>query len=96
MSFAGQASGSNKFAMLWAADYRNSSFSDLEGYLRELALRVTWLSFGNTAVLSFFNGILNGLHATNLLLSMPGTPRHTLLLRAWHFLWGQNREVAAY
>jgi hypothetical protein len=37
MRFAGQASRSNKFAILWAADNRNKVFLDLEGYLRELA-----------------------------------------------------------
>jgi hypothetical protein len=48
--FAGQASRSNKFAMFCAADNRNKLFLDLEGYLRTLALSVTWPSFGNTTV----------------------------------------------
>jgi hypothetical protein len=51
MRFAGQASRSNKLAIYWAADYRNKAILDLEGYLRKLALRVTWPSFGNIKVL---------------------------------------------
>jgi hypothetical protein len=50
MRFAGQASRSNKFAILWAADNRNKVFLDLEGYLRKLAWRATWPSFGNDTV----------------------------------------------
>jgi hypothetical protein len=37
MRFLGQASRSNKFAILCAADKRNKVFLDLEGYLRKLA-----------------------------------------------------------
>jgi hypothetical protein len=51
MRFAGQDSRSNKFSIFLAADNRNNSFLDLEGYLRKLALRITWPSFGNTTVL---------------------------------------------
>jgi hypothetical protein len=50
MRVAGQASRSNKFALVWAADNRNNAFLELEGYLRKLTLRVTSPSFGNTAV----------------------------------------------
>jgi hypothetical protein len=50
MRFAGQGSRSNKFAIFWTADNRKKIFLDLEGYLRKLALRVTWLSFGSTTV----------------------------------------------
>jgi hypothetical protein len=50
MRVAGQASRSNKFAILWAADHRNRVCFDINGYLRRLVLRVTWSSFGNTAV----------------------------------------------
>jgi hypothetical protein len=49
---AGKASRSNKLAMFWAADYRNTAFWDLQGYLRKLALGVSWPSFGNTTVVS--------------------------------------------
>jgi hypothetical protein len=42
---------SYKFAVLWADDQRNKVFLDLGGYLRKLALRVPWPSFGNTSVL---------------------------------------------
>jgi hypothetical protein len=31
-----------KFAVLSAADNRNKAFLELEAYLRQLALRVTW------------------------------------------------------
>jgi hypothetical protein len=48
---AGQVSRSITVAIFWAADGRNPLFLDLEGYLRDLALRVTWPSFGNTAVI---------------------------------------------
>jgi hypothetical protein len=51
MRFAGQASRSNKFAILLAIDHRTKCFFDLEGYLRKLALRITWPSFGNTTVI---------------------------------------------
>jgi hypothetical protein len=50
MRFAGQASRSNKFAIYRGADSRNKAILDLEGYLRKLALRVTWPSFGNIEV----------------------------------------------
>jgi hypothetical protein len=50
VGFAEQASRSNKFAILWATDYTIRLFLDLEGYLKMLALRVTWPSFGNTTV----------------------------------------------
>jgi hypothetical protein len=49
--FAKQASNSVKFAIVWAADNRNKTFWDLEGYLEKLALLVTWPSFGNPTVL---------------------------------------------
>jgi hypothetical protein len=51
MRLAGQASRSNKFEIFRASDHRNNLFSDLEGYLRKLACRVTWPSFGNTTVI---------------------------------------------
>jgi hypothetical protein len=51
MRIARQASRSNKFAIFWAADNRNTLFFDLEGYLRKLAIRVTWPSVGNTTVM---------------------------------------------
>jgi hypothetical protein len=35
MRFAGPASRSNKFAILWAADYKVRMFLNIEGYLRE-------------------------------------------------------------
>jgi hypothetical protein len=47
MSFPGYTL---RFAMLWAADNRNRVFLDLEGYLRKLAVRGTWPSFGNATV----------------------------------------------
>jgi hypothetical protein len=37
MRFSGQASRSNKFAILWAADNRNKVFLAVDGYLRKLA-----------------------------------------------------------
>jgi hypothetical protein len=52
MRFAGQTSRSLKFAIFWAADNRNKLFLDLEEYLRKLAFRVTWPSFGITTVSS--------------------------------------------
>jgi hypothetical protein len=54
MRFARQASRSIKFAIFWAADYTVRLFCDLERYLRNLALRVTWPSFGNTSVFNSF------------------------------------------
>jgi hypothetical protein len=36
MRFSEQASRSNKFAILWAAENRNKAFLDLKGYLRKL------------------------------------------------------------
>jgi hypothetical protein len=52
MRLAGQASRSNTFPIFWAAaaDHTIRLFLDLEGYLRKLALRVTWPSFANTLV----------------------------------------------
>jgi hypothetical protein len=47
MRLAGQASRSNKFAIFWAADNRNSLLLDLGGYPSKLALRIIWPSFGN-------------------------------------------------
>jgi hypothetical protein len=46
MRFAGQASRSNRIAIFCANGYRIWVFWDLEWYVREHALRVTWLSFG--------------------------------------------------
>jgi hypothetical protein len=51
MRLAGQASWSNKLEVFCAADNRNISFLDLEGYLGTLALRVAWPSIGNTTVI---------------------------------------------
>jgi hypothetical protein len=48
MRFPEQGSRSNKSAILWASNNRSKFFLDLEGYLRELALRVTWRSVANT------------------------------------------------
>jgi hypothetical protein len=52
MRFAEQASRSIKFAIFWAADYIIRLLLDLEGYLRKLALCVTWPSFGIIIALS--------------------------------------------
>jgi hypothetical protein len=52
MRFAGQASRSKTTAIFSAADYRSNSFFDLERYLRKLARRAAWPSFGNATVLS--------------------------------------------
>jgi hypothetical protein len=49
LRFAEKASRSNKFPILWAAGYTIELFSDLEGYLRKLALRVNRPSFGHTS-----------------------------------------------
>jgi hypothetical protein len=45
MRVAGQASKTNKFAILWADDHKNSVFLDLTGYLR-IRCRVITRSFG--------------------------------------------------
>jgi hypothetical protein len=50
MRFAEKDSRSSKFAIFRAADNIKKVFLDLEGFLRMLALRVTWPSFGNTSV----------------------------------------------
>jgi hypothetical protein len=50
MRFAEEASRSNIFATFWTADNIIRLFLDLAGYQRNLALRVTWRSFGNTTV----------------------------------------------
>jgi cellulose synthase/poly-beta-1,6-N-acetylglucosamine synthase-like glycosyltransferase len=51
MRVAEQASRSNKFAVFWVADYIIILFLDPEGYLRKLALRAAWPSFGNSTVI---------------------------------------------
>jgi hypothetical protein len=56
MGFAGQASRSTTFAIYWAAAYRNKAILDQEGYLRKLALHVTWPSLGNTTVYAAAGG----------------------------------------
>jgi hypothetical protein len=50
MRFAEKASRSNMFPIFWATDHIFRLFPDLEGYLRKVALRITWPSFGNTSV----------------------------------------------
>jgi hypothetical protein len=52
MRLAEKASRSIKFAIFWAADDITRLLCYLEGYLRYLALRVTWPCFGNTSVRS--------------------------------------------
>jgi hypothetical protein len=56
MRFAGQASRSNKFSIFLAADNRNSSFLDLEGYLRKARgthhSAFLWEYYGNSLHIS--------------------------------------------
>jgi hypothetical protein len=50
MRFSEKASRSNTFPIFWAADLIIRPSLDLRGYLRRLALRITWPSFGNASV----------------------------------------------
>jgi hypothetical protein len=60
MRFAGQALRSIKFALFRAADRRNVSLVfDLEGYLRKLALRVTWPSFEGKQIWEYYRSVYN-------------------------------------
>jgi hypothetical protein len=54
MRFAEKASRPTKFPVFWAAANIIRQILDLVGYLRKLALRVTWPSFGITSVFPIY------------------------------------------